>query len=74
MEQKPSKRGRPPDPRPQLEIRVQQEVYELLIKLQSDTGLTVEQVAGMLLHMLLRDPDGIANRLRVLAQPANKPE
>ena len=68
MEGQPKKPGRKKDTRPQIEFRVQQDIYAVLEGLQSETGMTPDQNAGLLLHFLIRDPETVAERFRLLAR------
>lgn len=60
------KRGPKPDLRPHLDIRVQPDIFDALEALEAIAGTPPEQTASMLLHMLIRDPENIASRLRAL--------
>ena len=62
-----SKRGPKPDGKLPLDVRVQPETHALLVVLQGETGLAPSDVAAMLLHMLINDPENAANRLKALA-------
>lgn len=63
------------DERPSVSFKVEQDVYEKLAALQTETSLPPDLNAGMLLHMLIRDPATIAARLAVLLpqRPASEP-
>jgi hypothetical protein len=67
MDRLPAKRGRKPDNRPQLEFRVLQETFDALEALQIETGMTADENAAMLLHMVIRDPENVAARFKALA-------
>jgi hypothetical protein len=58
--------GRPKDLRPQITLRVSQECFNALDSMQSETGLAAPDNASMLLHMLFRNPEAVAARLRAL--------
>jgi len=62
-----AKRGRKPDNRPQLTLRVQQQTYDQLELLQVELGMTPDEIAGLLLHRLFRDPSHVARLFKVLA-------
>lgn len=66
--------GRPKDLRPELTIRLPQESYDELEAMQGETGLAPRESAGMLLHMLMRNPDTIASRLKALRNNEKAPD
>lgn len=58
--------GPKPDNRPHVTFRVQQAIYDRLADLQPQTGQTPDQIAGLVLHMVLNDPINATYRLNAL--------
>lgn len=59
-------RGPKADKRPPLAFKVEQSVYDVLAGLQEGTGMTPDQSASLLLHILVLDPPNAVERLKAL--------
>ncbi|MGA3036665.1 MAG: hypothetical protein ABSE64_04190 [Vulcanimicrobiaceae bacterium] len=53
-----------------MKFKVEPAVYETLAELQPANGMKPDAIAGLILHIVINDPDNAVARLRALLAPA----